>query len=111
MDEDLTSSNGESKAIETRCESLANDLSAATQKSASTSTKFLEALCKRVKKPTEDKLAVSQLEIMKGMTQVRRLRLETETAISVQESAEDVFSKMIALHLKQSPEHMNLSQA
>ena len=52
MDEDLTSSDDDSKASESDCESLASDFSAVTQKRTSPSTKFLGASCKRVKKPT-----------------------------------------------------------
>ena len=49
--EDLTSSDSDSKASESDCESLANDISAVLQE-VDTSTKFFEISSKRVKKPT-----------------------------------------------------------
>ena len=84
---------------------------AVTQKSVSTSTKYLGTSYKRVEIPTKNELATSQLEIMEGMTQVIRQCLEKKTAIPVQELAEGVFGKMAALELKQIPQHKNPSQA
>ena len=107
MDKNLSSSDSDSIASESDGESLANDLSAVTQKRAGTSTKLLETSCKRVKKPTQNKMAASQLEMMKEITQVMRQRLEKKTASPAQESAEDVFGKMVAFKLKQIA-HMSM---
>ena len=41
--------NGDSKASESGCKSLASDPSPVTQKRYSTSTKYLETFCKQVK--------------------------------------------------------------
>ena len=49
--EDLTSSDSDSKASESDCESLANDISAVLQE-VDTSTKFFQISSKWVKKPT-----------------------------------------------------------
>lgn len=59
------------------------------QKGNSTSTQFLETLRKRVKKPTQNELAASQLQ------KKRKLR-KKKTATHVQESTEAVFEKMVA---------------
>ena len=52
-------------------------------------------------------MGASQLEMMKEITQIMRQRLEKKTASPAQESAEDVFGKMVAFKLKQIP-HMSM---
>ena len=83
MDEDLTSSDGDSKTSESECKSLANNLPVVTQKRASTSTKLLKTSYKRVKKPMQNGLAASQLEMMNVMTQVMGQRLEKKTTTTM----------------------------
>ena len=80
---------------------------AVTQKRVATSTKYLETSYERVKIPTQNELATSQLEMMEGMTQVMRQRLEKKTAIP----GIPIYGKMAALELKQIPQHENPSQA
>ena len=80
---------------------------AVTQKRVATSTKYLETSYERVKMPTQNELATSQLEMMEGMTQVMRQRLEKKTAIP----GIPIYGKMAALELKQIPQHENPSQA
>ena len=80
---------------------------AVTQKRVATSTKYLETQYKRVKIPSQNELATSQLEMMEGMTQVMRQRLEKKTAIP----GIPIYGKMAALELKQIPQHENPSQA
>ena len=88
--EDLASSDGNSKASESDCESLTSDLSAVRHKRADISTKVLEKSCMRVKKPTQNKLAVSQLELVKEVTQFMHQRLGKKSASPVQEPALDI---------------------
>ena len=80
---------------------------AVTQKRVATSTKYLETSYERVKIPTQNELATSQLEMMEGMTQVMRQRLEKKTAIP----GIPIYGKKAALELKQIPQHENPSQA
>ena len=77
------------------------------KKRVATSTKYLETSYERVKIPTQNELATSQLEMMEGMTQVMRQRLEKKTAIP----GIPIYGKMAALELKQIPQHENPSQA
>ena len=91
--EDLASSDGNSKASESDCESLTSDLSAVRHKRADISTKVLEKSCMRVKKPTQNKLAVSQLELVKEVTQFMHQCLRRKSASAVQEPAIDIFGK------------------
>ena len=90
---------------------LANDLSAALQKMAGTSTKFSEILCKQVKKPLQNKLAACQLEMMKRMAQVMCQCLKKKTASPAQESAEDFWENGCFRTKANSPTYENPNQA
>lgn len=92
--------NGDSKASKSGCKSLASDPSAVTQKRYSTSTKYLETFCKQVKKNMQNKLVVSQLEMMKWMTKDMRQCIEQKTARPVQELADSALGKMVAFELQ-----------
>ena len=81
--------NGDSKASESGCKSL-----------ASTSTKYLETFCKQVKKTMQNKLVVSQLEIMKWITKDMRQCIEQKTTRPVQELADSALGKMVAFELQ-----------
>lgn len=92
--------NDDSKASQSGCKSLASDPSAVTQKRYSTSTKYLETFCKQVKKTMQNKLVVSQLEIMKWITKDMRQCIEQKTTRPVQELADSALGKMVAFELQ-----------
>ena len=57
--------NAEREILDEDLTSFLNDHSAVTQTRAGTGTKFLETSCKQVKKPMQNELGASHLEMMK----------------------------------------------